>query len=75
MMLYDIEVNDLATAEKRINAHLSVLETAQSNFTRRTPAASLVPVKLLDDIITRSQIPLASPKSKQRCYRCQKCSY
>lgn len=48
--LYDVEANDLATAEKRIQAHISVLETARRQ--PETQATSFVPVKLVDDIIT-----------------------
>jgi len=50
--LYDVEANDLKTAEKRIQNHISVLETARTHLTPKTPAASVVPVKLVDDIIT-----------------------
>jgi hypothetical protein len=50
--LYDVEANDMATAEKRIQAHISVLETAKTHLTPTTPAASIVPMKLVDDIIT-----------------------
>jgi WD40 repeat protein/Mg-chelatase subunit ChlD len=50
--LYDVEANDLKTAEKRIQNHISVLETARTHLTPKTPAASIAPVKLVDDIIT-----------------------
>jgi WD40 repeat protein/Mg-chelatase subunit ChlD len=50
--LYDVEANDLATAEKRINAHISILETARTHLTPKTPVTSVAPVKLVDDIIT-----------------------
>jgi Mg-chelatase subunit ChlD len=50
--LYDVEANDLKTAEKRIQNHISVLETARTHLMPKTPAASLAPVKLVDDIIT-----------------------
>jgi len=48
--LLDVEANDLATAEKRIQAHTSVLETAISHLTPQ--AASVAPTKLVDDAIT-----------------------
>jgi WD40 repeat protein/Mg-chelatase subunit ChlD len=52
--LHDIEVNELATAEKRIKAHISVLETAKSHLMPKTFSASSNPVNnlLVDDIIT-----------------------
>jgi len=48
--LYDVEANDLKTAETRIQNHISILETARRQ--PQTRAASVVPVKLVDDIIT-----------------------
>jgi WD40 repeat protein/Mg-chelatase subunit ChlD len=50
--LYDVEANDLKTAEKRIQNHISVLETARTHLTPQMPTATLAPVKLVDDIIT-----------------------
>jgi uncharacterized protein YegL/uncharacterized protein with WD repeat len=50
--LYDVEANDLATAEKRIGAHISVLETAKTQLTVQTSATSIEQVALIDDIIT-----------------------
>ncbi len=38
-MLYDVEANDLAT--KRIQSHISVLETAKARLTPTTPPASV----------------------------------
>jgi hypothetical protein len=50
--LYDVEANDLKTAETRIQNHISILETARRHVMPKTRAASVVPVKLVDDIIT-----------------------
>jgi uncharacterized protein YegL len=50
--LYDVEAKDLATAEKRIGAHISVLETARSQLMGQTSATSIEQVALIDDIIT-----------------------
>jgi uncharacterized protein YegL len=50
--LFDVEANDLATAEKRIGAHISVLETARSQLMGQTSATSIEQVALIDDIIT-----------------------
>lgn len=43
--LNDVEADDLKTAEQRIQAHISVLETAESHLTSQQPV-------LRDDIIT-----------------------
>ncbi|RKZ86139.1 MAG: hypothetical protein DRR19_15365 [Candidatus Parabeggiatoa sp. nov. 1] len=62
-----MEANDLATAEKRIQNHISVLETARTHLIPKTPAASVAPVKLVDDIITLTKfLSLAQNLNKQR---------
>ncbi|OQW87987.1 MAG: hypothetical protein BWK78_08630 [Thiotrichaceae bacterium IS1] len=48
--LNDVEAQDLKTAEKRIQAHLSVLDTAKSDLTFQHVA------KLTDDIITLNKL-------------------
>jgi len=52
--LLDIEADDLVRAEKRIQAHISVLDTAISHFTPQTLDGA--PAKLVDDVITLNKL-------------------
>jgi len=54
--LYDVKANDLKTAEKRIQNHISVLETVKTHLPPPMRAKSIIPVKLVDDIITLTKL-------------------